>query len=161
VRAALVWLEQSALGELMRTSSLWTYPFVNLLHIFGIAALFGGATIIDLRLLGVWRRIPIAAISETAVPVSRAGFFLAASTGVGLLATNSTEYVGNPFLLVKFAAIAAGLINVGLLNLSPAWKAHRLRELQPGERRRLAIFGGISLATWILAVAAGRLIAYW
>ncbi len=161
MRAALVWLEQSALGELMRTSSLWTYPFVNLLHIFGIAALFGGATIIDLRLLGVWRRIPIAAISETAVPVSRAGFFLAASTGVGLLATNSTEYVGNPFLLVKFAAIAAGLINVALLNLSPAWKAHRLRELQPGESRRLAIFGGISLATWIVAVAAGRLIAYW
>ena len=116
---------------------------------------------IDLRLLGVWRTVPLAAISETAVPVSKAGFFLAAATGVGLLATNSTEYVGNPFLLIKFAAIAAGLINVGLLHLSPAWKAHRLRELRPSEQRRLAIFGGVSLATWIAAVAAGRLIAYW
>ena len=161
VREALVWLEQSALGELMRTSSLWTYPAVNLLHIFGIAALFGAATIIDLRLLGVWRKVPLAAISDTAVPVSTAGFFLAASTGVGLLAANSTEYIGNPFLLIKFGAIVAGLINVALLNLSPAWQARRRRELQPYERRRLAVFGGVSLATWVTAVAAGRLIAYW
>lgn len=161
MREALVWLEQSALGELMRTSSLWTYPAVNLLHIFGIAALFGAATIIDLRLLGVWRKVPLAAISDTAVPVSTAGFFLAASTGVGLLAANSTEYIGNPFLLIKFGAIVAGLINVALLNLSPAWQARRRRELQPYERRRLAVFGGVSLATWVTAVAAGRLIAYW
>ena len=161
MREALVWLEQSALGEIMRTSSLWTYPVVNLLHIFGIAALFGAAAIIDLRLLGVWRRIPLAAVSDVAVPVSRGGFFLAAPTGVALLATNSTEYVGNPFLLIKFGAIAAGLINVALLNLSPAWKARGLRELQPNERRHLAVFGGISLATWISAVAAGRMIAYW
>ena len=76
MREALVWLEQSALGELMRTSSLWTYPVVNLLHIFGIAALFGAATIIDLRLLGVWRRVPLAAISDAAVPFRRQAFFL-------------------------------------------------------------------------------------
>lgn len=158
---ALVWLEQSALGELMRASSLWTYPIVNVLHIFGIAALFGAATIIDLRLLGVWRRVPLVAISDTAVPLSVGGFFLAATTGVGLLSTNSTEYIGNPFLLVKFSAIVVGLINVALLNVSPAWKARRSRDPQPNEQRRLAVFGGISLAAWITAVAAGRLIAYW
>jgi hypothetical protein len=161
VPEALVWLERSALGELMRTSSLWTYPIVNLLHIFGIAALFGAATIIDLRLLGVWRSVPLVAISDTAVPVSAGGLLLAATTGMGLLATNSTEYIGNPFLLLKFSAIVVGLINVGLLNVSPAWQARRVRELQPNEQHHLAVFGGISLAAWITAVTAGRLIAYW
>lgn len=161
MREALVWLEQSALGELMRTSSLWTYPIVNLLHIFGIAALFGAVTIIDLRLLGVWRRIPLIAISDAAVPVSTGGFLVAATTGVALLATNSTEYIGNPFLLIKFGAIAVGLLNVALLHRSSAWKARRLGELQPMEQRRLAVFGGISLVTWTAAVAAGRFIAYW
>ncbi len=161
MHAALGWLEQSALGELMRTSSLWTYPIVNLLHIFGIAALFGAATIIDLRLLGVWRRIPLASISDVAVPVATGGFFLAATMGVGLLAANSTEYIGNPFLLIKFGAIGVGLTNVALLNASAAWKARRVREPQPNEQRRLALFGGISLAAWIAAVTAGRLIAYW
>ena len=158
---ALVWLEQSALGELMRTSSLWTYPIVNLLHIFGIAALFGAATIIDLRLLGLWRRIPLASISDAAVPVATGGFILAATMGVGLLAANSTEYMGNPFLLIKFGAIAVGVSNVAMLNRSAAWRARRVRELQPREERTLAVFGGISLVTWIAAVAAGRMIAYW
>ncbi len=158
---ALFWLEQSALGYFMRNSSLWIYPAVNLFHIFGIAALFGAAAIIDLRLLGVWRTVPLVAIADTAVPVAATGFVMAASTGVALLATKSTEYIGNPFLLIKFGAIAVGVINAALLNLSPAWKARRLRELQPHESRHLAVFGGISLATWVTAVAAGRLIAYW
>jgi hypothetical protein len=159
--AVLFWLERSALGEFMRTSSLWVYPVINLLHIFGIAALFGGAAIIDLRLLGLWRRTSLAAVSEATVPFSAAGFALAAVTGVALLATKSTEYIGNPYLLVKFSAIFVGVTNVALLNLSPAWKARRERELESDERRRLAVFGGVSLAAWVTAVAAGRLIAYW
>ena len=158
---ALVSLESSALGVFMRTSSLWVYPIVNLLHIFGIAALFGSAAIIDLRLLGLWRRAPMTAITDAAVPVTTAGFILAVLTGVPLLATKSTEYIGNPYLPIKFAAIGLGVLNVVLLNLSPAWKARGTRDLQPRDRRILAIFGGISLAAWITAISAGRLIAYW
>ena len=157
----LVWLESSALGVFMRTSSLWIYPIVNLLHIFGIAALFGSVAIIDLRLLGLWRRASLASITDAAVPVTTAGFILAVLTGVPLLATKSTEYIGNPYLPIKFSAIGLGVLNVVLLNLSPAWKARGTRDLQPREQRTLAIFGGISLAAWMTAVSAGRLIAYW
>ena len=157
---ALVWLEQSALGEFVRTSSLWTYPIVNLLHIFGIAALFGAVAVIDLRLLGVKRRIALDAVADAAVPVSTAGFFIAITTGPALLAANASEYIGNPFLLIKFAAIGVGLLNVLFLKRSRAWKARR-EELQPDDRRRLAIFGAISLVAWIAAITAGRLIAYW
>jgi hypothetical protein len=156
-----MWLESSALGVFMRTSSLWIYPIVNLLHIFGIAALFGSAAIIDLRLLGFWPRSPVAAITDAAVPVTTGGFILAVLTGVPLLATKSTEYIGNPYLPIKFAAIGLGVLNVVLLNLLPAWKARGARELDPRERRTLAIFGGLSLAAWITAISAGRLIAYW
>ena len=158
---ALVWLEQSALGEFMRTSSLWTYPIVNLLHIFGIAALFGAVAVIDLRLLGVKRRIALAAVADTAVPVSTAGLLLAVITGPALLSANASEYIGNPFLLIKFAAIGVGLLNVLLLNRSRAWKQRRAGEPHPGDERRLAIFGGVSLVAWIAAISAGRLIAYW
>jgi hypothetical protein len=40
--------QQSAVGHFTRESGLWTYPIVNLLHIFGIASLFGSILIIDL-----------------------------------------------------------------------------------------------------------------
>lgn len=155
------WMEHSALGLFMRDSSLWTYPIVNLAHILGIASLFGATLIIDLRLLGVWRRVPLAPITDAAVPVAKAGFLVAATTGVGLLATKATEYAGNPYLLIKFAAIALGLVNVCVLNLLPAWRARHVREPSQAEDRWLAVMGGISLGCWLAAVAAGRLIAYW
>lgn len=161
MRELLSWMEHSALGHFMRDSSLWTYPFINLAHILGIASLFGATLIIDLRLLGVWRRVPLAPVMDVAVPVAKAGFFLAATTGVGLLATKATEYYGNPFLLIKFTAIAFGLANVLVLNRSSAWRARRARALSRAEDRQLAWMGGISLACWLAAVTAGRLIAYW
>lgn len=154
-------MEQSALGHFMRDSSLWTYPIVNLLHILGLASLFGATLIIDLRLLGLWRRVPIAALADATVPVAKAGFFVAVATGTGLLATKATEYAGNPYLFIKFGAIALGLGNVFVLYRMPAWRQLRERLPTPADDRRLAAMGGISLASWVTAVAAGRLIAYW
>ena len=157
----LSWMEQSALGSFMRDSSLWTYPIVNLAHILGIAALFGATLVIDLRMLGAWRHIPLASLSDATIPVAKAGFALAVTTGVGLLATKATEYASNPYLLMKFSAIALGLVNVAMLSRWPAWRTRHERELSPAENRRLAVTGGISLACWLAAITAGRLIAYW
>ena len=155
------WLQGSALGHFMRESGAWTYAIVNLAHILGVASLFGSVLVLDLRLVGVGRSIPLAALADATVPVATAGFALAATTGVGLLVTKATEYVGNPFLVIKFPAIALGLINVLVIRRSEAWKARGRRELTARERRRLAIMGGVSLACWLTAIAAGRLIAYW
>ncbi len=161
MRDAFVWVERSALGEFMRESSLWTYPIVNLLHVFGIGALFGASLIIDLRLLGVWRNVPLRSVTKTAVPVAAGGLFLAIATGAGLFATQATDYLGNPFLLIKFSAIAVGLGNAAAVRASPGWQARGVRDLSPREHRRLAVVGGISLVSWVAAIAAGRLIAYW
>src|SRR5258706_11740816 len=125
----LSWIEHSALGHFMRDYSLWIYPIVNLAHILGVASLFGAILVIDLRLLGLWRRVPLAPIAAAAVPIARTGFLLAATTGAGLFATKATEYAGNPYFPIKFAAIALGLMSVLALNLSPAWRARGKREL--------------------------------
>jgi hypothetical protein len=155
------WIEASGLGHFMRESGPWTYAVVNLLHILGVASLFGAVVILDLRLLGVWPRTPLAALADAAAPVAAAGFAVAASSGVALLATKATEYTGNPFLYVKFPAIAVGLINAVMLRLSPAWQARGKRELSHRENRYLAWAGGTSLACWLTAITAGRMIAYW
>lgn len=157
----MAWLQASALGHVMRESGPWAYPIVNLAHVLGVALLFGAVVILDLRLLGVWRRTPLAALSDAAVPVATFGFLLAASSGSGLLATKATEYADNPFLYIKLGAIGFGLLNVTALNLLPAWHARRIRALSPRETRQLAWVGGTSLACWLTAIAAGRMIAYW
>src|ERR1700675_3731054 len=157
----MAWLQGSALGHAMRESGVWTYGVVNLVHILGVASLFGALLVLDLRLLGVWRKVALGAISEPTVPVATIGFFIAATSGVCLLATKATEYVGNPFLYIKFPAIGLGLLNVAALNSLPAWKQHKVRELSFSEQSKLAVIGGLSLFFLLTAITAGRMIGYW
>ena len=161
MRDLLAWMEASMLGELVRGSGVWTYAILNLGHILGISTLFGSIAVLDLRLLQITRRVPIADLARITVPLAKTGFALALTTGVAMLCTNATEYVGNPFLLIKFPAIFLGLINVGIISRLPAWRATKERELRPNETRQLAVMGGLSLASWLTAVGAGRMIGYW
>jgi hypothetical protein len=145
----------------MRDHGVWTYGIINLTHILGVATLFGSIVILDLRLLGLWKNIPLAALSAVTVPMAAGGFAVAAFSGSGLLATKATEYVGNPFLYIKFPAIALALANVVVLHRSAAWKAHRTRALSAREQSHLARMGGASLVCWLTAISAGRMIGYW
>ena len=159
----LAWIEQSALGHAVRDAGPWAYPLVNLAHILGIATLFGAVLSMDLSLLGVGRRSPAAlsAIVAAATPLARAGFLVALVSGAGLLSANGSEYIANPFLLVKFPAIALGLLNAVLINRSAAWQALLAGTMTTTDRRRLAVGAGISLLCWTTAVSAGRMIGYW
>jgi len=157
----MAWLQGSALGHAMRESGVWTYGIVNLIHILGVASLFGAVLVLDLRLLGFWRSISLAAITTPTVPIATTGFCVAATSGLGLLATKATEYVGNPFIFIKFSAIALGLLNVIILNFLSAWKTHKMRALSTREQSQLATVGGISLFCWLTAITAGRMIGYW
>jgi hypothetical protein len=95
------------------------------------------------------------------VPLAATGFVIAAASGLCLISTNGSEYVGNPFLLIKFPAIAVGLVNAMVVRQLAGWRARESRELAPRERRQLSIVGAVSLASWLTAIAAGRLIGYW
>jgi hypothetical protein len=154
-------MEATTLGHFMRESGPWTYAIVNLTHLLGIATLFGAILVMDLRLLGCFRQVPLGALASATTPVGGVGLAIALTSGVALITANATEYVGNPFLLIKFPAIAFGLFNIALLMRSRAWKARAARELTGAEQRQLAVMGGISLCSWLTAVAAGRMIGYW
>jgi hypothetical protein len=157
----LAWLEGSALGVFMRDSGPWTYAVVNVVHILGVATLFGAVLVLDLRLMGAWRGASLAAITTVAAPIAMAGFALAAASGICLLASNAVAYQDNPFLLVKFLAIGFGFVNALVLRRTTAWKAHATDALSRPDERRLAVMGGLSLASWLTAVTAGRMLGYW
>ena len=155
------WLEHSALGEFTRSLGVWSYGIINLVHIIGITLLFGSILILDLRLLGAWRQVPLAALSRPTTSMAQIGFVLAVSSGIPMLTVKTTDYIGNPFLLIKFPAIALALVNVWLVHRTTAWRAHRKRELLPAEQRRLAQGAAVSLAFWLTAITSGRMIGYW
>lgn len=157
----LTWLEGSALGQAVRGAGVWSYAVINLAHILGVATLFGSILLLDLKLLGCFRRTTLAAVSIPTVPMAAAGFALAACSGLCLLATNATEYRGNPFLLLKFGAIFAGLVNVLVMHRLRAWRNRDADGFSASHRVQLRAAGAVSLASWTTALAAGRMIGYW
>ncbi len=157
----LPWLEASTLGQFTRGLGVWSYGIINLVHILGIIMLFGAIALLDLRLLGAWRTIPLANISRPTTTLAMAGFVIAVASGIPMLSVKAGDYVGNPFLLIKFPAIALALANVWLVHRSEAWRAHPVRALMPREQRRLALGAGLSLTFWLTAITAGRMIGYW
>lgn len=146
----------------MRSMGVWGYGVTNLTHILGLSTLFGSILIMDLRLVGLWHRVPPHTIAGPTLALAVLGFSIAAVSGICMLSTNALDYAGNPFLLIKFPAIVLGIINALALSFSPAWKRLRdSREPLPGDQRLLALAGGTSLVCWLAAVSAGRMIGYW
>jgi hypothetical protein len=159
---ALAWLQTSSLAEMLRGLGVWTYGVINLVHILGISVLFGAIVLLDLRLLGAWRSIPIASIAGPTVPVAALGFLLAAASGSMMLTFNATDYHGNPFFYIKFPVIVLGLVNVAVISRLGAWRRVRASQgAEPTDHTVLQIAGATSLLIWLAVIACGRMIGYW
>ena len=51
-------------------ASRWVYPLVNTAHVVGIALLVGAIAPLDLRLLGLWRGVPLHLLARVLQPVA-------------------------------------------------------------------------------------------
>jgi hypothetical protein len=92
-------VQDTALASALR-QSFWAYPIVNAGHIVGLALLFGAIVPLDLRLLGVWREVPLALINHMLLPVTLTGLALVLVTGPLLFSVRATEYVAVPLLWI-------------------------------------------------------------
>jgi len=157
----LTWLEASLLGQAVRGAGVWSYAVINLVHILGVATLFGSVLVLDLKLMGLFPRAALGTLSVPTVPLAALGFATAVASGVCLLATTASEYRGNPFLLIKFGAIFVALANFALVQRSSAWRARGTNAFSRRQRIQLAVGGAVSLLAWTTAVTAGRMLGYW
>ena len=91
--AAAAALEGSALGVWARGSPD-AYPAANLAHLLGLVMLVGGIGILDLRLAGLARALPAAALSRLLTPVALAGLVLMAGSGAVMFAADAGAAAG-------------------------------------------------------------------
>src|SRR3954467_7042264 len=87
------------------SSSLWAYPGILFLHTVGLAVVVGFSTVIDLRLLGFARGVPVAALDRF-FPVIWAGFWLSVASGMVLFAADANAKMASPMFGVKMFLIA-------------------------------------------------------
>jgi hypothetical protein len=150
-------LENSGFGTWVRESpSPWAYPGVLFLHTVGLSFLVGLNVVIDLRLLGCARRLPLAPM-EGFYGVMWSGFWLNAVSGTALLIANATTKATNPAFYFKMGFITLALILLVMIRRSVFRGSVPEAGDVPVSARILA---AASLACWTGAITAGRLLAY-
>ena len=159
---ALGALESSGLGQAMR-QWLWLYPSVEIVHIVGIALLFGSIAVMDLRLLGVSRSIPVRTLARHVLPWSAASFLLIIPSGLLMFTAHASEFIDSGVFVIKMLLILAGVVNAALFHTitfrtADVWDTEEMRKLGPPPSARAA--GALSLLIWISVIACGRLLAY-
>lgn len=150
VAATLTAIEAWPLSEAIRRS-VWAYPALETIHIAAFATLFGALMLLELRVFGAARAVPLTPLAGLAVPVALVAFTVAAVAGGLMLISSATELPFNRAFQIKL-----GLILIAGAN---AWWFHRRRSLvlHDGVAKAQSL---LSLLLWLGVITCGRLIAY-
>jgi hypothetical protein len=141
----------------------WVWPVGEILHFFGMALLIGSVGLVDLRMLGVAKGVPIKSL-ERFIPLGVIGFFVNAITGFIFVAGNPVggpqEYLGNLAFQIKLVLIViAGLNLLAFYVTGIARKADAVTPegIAPTSAKVVA---ALSLILWFGVIFFGRFIMY-
>jgi hypothetical protein len=102
----LSWLEGTPVSEWVSTSDLG-YPILLAIHSMGMATVVGILVLLDLRVLGLAKSVPLAAFRKV-MPLAWLGFGFNLVSGVMLFGATATHMIANWPFLSKMASICAG-----------------------------------------------------
>ena len=152
----LAWLESLPLAVWVHESpSVWAQPTVLTLHTMGMGVLVGACWVLDLRLLGISRNVPLSAF-RWVFPAVAVGLIVNLSTGVLLFAQRATTLGTSILFLIKMCLVIASVATLVPIRSYVFPSDAGPRELG-GKARLLAI---ASILAWTGAITAGRLLAY-
>jgi hypothetical protein len=153
---ALQALANSPIAEALRRPGV-AYPLLNAGHIFSLALLVGSVTILDLRLLGLFRACPLRSFAPPLSLMAAVGVAAALASGVLLFSVRPDEYAGNPAFQAKLVLVGLGVVNALIARLLPQW-SHALAVNEVPMTLKLS--AAVSLLIWPAALIAGRWIAF-
>ena len=143
-------------AELM-TVSKWWWAFMMDLHFIGLALVIGTVGILDLRILGFAKQIPVSSLHRL-VPWAMLGFGLNLVTGVLAFTGMDQYYTYDWAFWLKILAIMLLGLNIAAFYLTGAFES--VESLGPGdEAPPLAKFiAASSLFLWFAVITLGRYI---
>ena len=136
-------------------NSLMAFPGILTLHTMGLGVLVGAAAVVDLRLLGMGGRMPIAPLRDL-FRLMWAGFVVNAITGTLLFGADAVKRGSSVFFLAKLLLVTLGVVTMVLIKRDAFGpKADPMKPSATAKRLAIA-----SLLIWSAAITAGRLLAY-
>jgi len=159
ISAVLASLESSALATRIR-DSLYIFPFLESMHVVGLAMVFGTITVIDFRLLGIAStQRPFSRMVSDILKWTWAAFALTAATGALMFITNADVYYHNSFFRAKMLMLMLAGINMAVFELTVKRSVHRWDKAAsaplPGKTA-----AALSLVIWITIIFLGRWIGF-
>ena len=132
-------------------SDAYAYPFLEIVHIVGIALLLGNLVLFEVRVFGLGRGVALQPLARLALPVALAGFGLAACSGLLMFASQPQELLSNRAFTLKMLLVLLAGTNAALFHLRGGLgKLDVLAKLQTA----------LSMGLWIAVIICGRWIAY-
>lgn len=157
------WLEQSPLADWVRSSFIG-WPLMLTLHSLGMGICVGLWAVLSLRLLGLFRGLPLAGLYGV-LPIAWAGLAINVLGGTAIFTSQAVHYVHNVPFLLKMAGVVVGALLAAHLQclLAPvvaATTAGHAAEDSSAMTSRVRWTALTALLVWAFAIVAGRLTAY-
>lgn len=141
----------------------WVWPLGEIFHFVGMALLIGTVGLVDLRVLGFGKGIPIGTL-ERLVPLGVAGFAMNAVTGFIFVAGNPDGgplvYLDNLSFQLKMLLVVIAGINLLVYQMTGIARAADATPPYEDAAGSAKLVAGISLVAWFGVICFGRLIMY-
>jgi hypothetical protein len=156
--ALLSWLEQTALAHYVQENPVG-YPLVLTTHAVGMALLAGIVLMINFRVLGFGRTVPLGYFKRL-MKLALLGFVLNLVSGAMLFVADASSHAANVAFLTKIALlIVGGALLIALSRqILPAAVTAAGEVVEASDTARH--IAAVSVLVWIGVIVAGRLIAY-
>lgn len=151
------WVESTPVSKALFGMS-WLWPLCESLHFIGLCMLIGGAGLLDLRLMGMFRGIPIRHI-KALMPWALGGFLINAATGTLFLIMQPHLYLASAIWWWKVAFIAVAAANA--LFFETRLALHALAAAPDADTTpAMKMVGACSLFSWFAVLYCGRMLPY-
>ena len=147
------WLDALSISSGIR-ESVYLFPAIEVVHLFGLVMLLGTVAVVDLRLLGFGMRHQTAPrVAEGVTPWTQIGMGIMLATGVLLFVSEALKCYQNPAFWCKMGFLLAAVVF--------HFTVYRRVTSSDNVGLGLSVLtGSVSLILWFGVGLAGRAIAF-
>ena len=149
------WLTAQSIRDVVNGAT-WVWPTNEVLHFIGLWLLFGIVLLVNLRLLGLMKGIPFAAIHRL-LPWAMLGLVVNTLTGMGFLIAAPSQYVENISFVWKIGLLLlAGLNLLYVTAFDGPWRVQANQDA-PALQKTFAV---AALGLWVGVMYFGRMLPF-
>lgn len=140
----------------------WVWPVCEMIHYTGLATIIAFIGLLDMRILGLFKSIPIGALKPL-VPIAILGFVLCLLTGtvfVTGMPLGAGFYTENFAFQMKLLTLLIAGANLLIFHFSGLEDEAYATPAGAAAPSRAKVIAWISIVSWLLVLVFGRLLMY-